>query len=435
MSRERELVAQVAGDGFLAVYVDYARSLTAAPAVYHLATGLSVIAGVVGSHVSFMGAGDVEYWPNQYNLLLGASGMHKTTAMNIGLELLRNSAPGTVYSDQYSQEQFISALAEKPSRLLAVEEFSTILADMDRSYMVGLKELLTKLYDPRQDFVRSTKGEGNVTIFRPSVTVLGGSTIDWLVAHLKEVDFISGFMPRFLLWPSDSKEPEPPGGVLAKADQHVKNALIQQLAGMAKLRKVQAEFEPEAIKKIAAMSKAQARRKEEEGAPKELDGLIARCGSYAAKFCVLLAIADEGAQMHYRVTAEIAARAVSLMEWMVDQAYGLFEKQIIFERTERELQAILRLIPADGVPWSVALKRSRLTGVQFAAHIKTLTEREEVEVESRATATKTAKYLARKYPETRERLGSIGNDLGKDSRANGVVTPLASVRVEREGVQ
>ena len=405
------MTVTVAGEGLLGSYVSYARHLTAAPLVYHLATGLAVISGCVGSSVSYMGAGDTEYWPNQYSLMLGPSGMHKTTAMNLGLELLRRASPEAIYSDQYSLESFILGLRDRPSRVLAVEEFATMLTDMDRSYMVGLKETLTKLYDPRQEFIRSTKSDGKVSIRRPSLTIIAASTPDWLVSHLKEVDFISGFMPRFLLWPSDRREPEPPGGVLAQADPQTRNALVIQLGRLVSLKDrppgPNLTFQASAVRRIDTLRTEYAGRMDTEYVPRELGGLYNRCASYAAKIAALLCVADNGLLKTYEVDAGVADRACVLMGWLIDQAAMVFETQIVLQKFEREAQELLHLIPVEGVLWSTALKRSRRSARDFGAMVQTLKEREQVVEDSRESATKSGRILFR--------TGNVSERFAKDS--------------------
>lgn len=428
--KERELALRVAGEGFLGSYLAYARTVTAAPLIYHLATGLSIIAGAIGSNVAFVGAGDTEYWPNQYSLLLGKSGMHKTTAMNVGLEVLRRAAPGTLYSDQYSQEQFIIGLRDRPNRLLAVEEFATLLSDMERSYMVGLKETLTKLYDPRQEFVRSLRGEGDVRVSRPSITILGASTIDWLVAHLKEVDFVSGFMPRFLLWPSETKEADP--GALARGDRLERDALVQQLHALHQIRPPRGldsrpvEIDAAAVKRIKTLGKEHQARHEQEGGRKELDGLVSRVGNYCAKLCTLLVLADQGPQERYVVTGAIAERGAALMDWLVESAVRLFDEAITFDKFEREAQSMLRLIPDTGALWSDALKRSHKPSNQFALLIGTLKERGQVREDTKPTAGRSGRYLYRCYPDLTASVVKDGKDREvtekkgeKEGRSNG----------------
>ncbi len=400
---ERQMALTVAGDGLLGSYVSYARRLTAAPLVYHLATGLAVIAGAAGSHISFMGAGDTEYWPNQYSLMLGPSGVHKTTAMNIGIELLRRAVPGVIYSDQFSLEAFVMGLRDRPSRVLAIEEFATLLSDMERSYLLGLKETLTKLFDPRQEFVRSLRGDGEIRIMRPALTIIAASTPEWLTSHLKEVDFISGFMPRFLLWPSDLKEDEPPGGALALADTAAKNALILQIGRLSeqargRIARPNVSFNKAAVRRIESLRREYSGRLQTESIPKELSGLYNRCSSYAAKIAALLVAADNGAQEWYEIDGDIAGRACLCMEWLIDQAGVTFETVLVMQAFEREAQALLRLVPPDGIAWSLALKRSRIEARKFASLISTLIEREQIQIQTQDTATRNGRVIYRSSP-------------------------------------
>lgn len=383
MTDERSLMEFVAGEGLLGSYLQYARTLTAAPVSYHLATGLSIIAGAIGSNVTFVGGGGTEHWPNLYVCILGPTGFHKTTAIRIGCRLLKRAAPGTIAPNEFSREQFLTNLQRNPSAVLEIDEFSTLLSQMERSYQAGLKEMLTDLYDPHDEYTRTLRGEKGagevIRIIRPALTILAGSNVDWLVSHLTAVDFRSGFMPRFLLWPGSVREPEPPDGMLTKGDLLTENRLVKQLAAIAQQKRAEATFSKPAIKQIVRFSRERMAVAETEPMPEELLGLISRSGLHVGKLAVLLTVADEGAQPAYEVTDDQAKRACQLMDWLVEQAQLLFEQHIVFEKAEQKAQRLLRLMDADVSEWSVLLKRSKLLTNEFTTLMKTLEERGDVE--------------------------------------------------------
>lgn len=378
MSKTAALVETVAGTGLLGSYIAYARTLTRAPLMYHAGTGLATIAGAVGSNVWWRGHDGNEQWPNLYLLLLGPSGNAKTTAMKIGMRLLNWSAPGTIYADEFSQEQFIKGLAAHPSLVLDVEEFATLLEMTQRSYMQGIKETLTKLFDPRPEFRRSTKGDGEIIIRLPSLTILGASTTDWLVKHLDEVDFRSGFMPRFLLVPQEETDREPDPGFTPRGDAHAENSLVRQLHAIATMPRAHVGFDARARKHLTVFVDSVERRSKEEGMRGELSGLVNRVGAYCGKVCALLAVADDGPLSEYEVSLDQAKRATALMGWLVDAAERLFEWQIVFEKFEKDVQRLLALIPETGIERSALLKRSRLPVFQFDRLMDTLEQRHEV---------------------------------------------------------
>lgn len=417
--KEPERMRHIAGRGFLGSYVDYARTLTGAPLAYHLATGLGIVAAAVGSNARFIGTGDQETWPNLYILLIGETGSYKSTAISIGCNLLERAFAGIIAPNEFSREQFLVNLQKRPTSLLKVSEFSTLLSQMDRSYQFGLKEMFTDLYDPYRVYSRTLRGFGGkgeeIIIKRPALTILGASTPEWLVGHLQRDDFRSGFMPRFMMWPSDIMEHDP--GPLVRGDAFVANGLVKQLAQLGTVMDATVIFSDAArdrIKTFRDNSKSEANL---ENWPDELAGLISRSGTYAAKLAVLLTISDEGKQTEYEVKREAAVRATMLMGWLLKAAVGLFETHIVFEKFEKEAQRILRLIPDDGADWSTVLRRAKMGSVTLKPIIDTLVERGEVlryseERGGRGRSTN-AVMLRRLYPNLRRNAGNTEGNSGE----------------------
>ena len=376
--RDQTLAETVAGKGLLGTYLAYARTLTRAPLMYHLANGLGMLAGAVGSNVWWRGSGGTDTWPNLYILTLGPNGNAKTTAMKIATRLLRRAAPGSIYADEFSQERFIDGLAKHPSLVLEIEEFATLLEMTQRSYMTGLKETLTKLFDPRDEFQRHTKREGDIVVVRPSLTILGASTPDWLVAHLEEVDFKSGFMPRFMLVPQGEDQREPDVGPIVDGDAFIENSLVHQLGSVANMARTHITFEPKAIANMQRFVEDEESRAKLEGGRDELRGLISRCGPYCGKISALLCVSDNGVQADYVVTTAQAKRAATWIGWLVKAAEALFEQQIVFEKFEKAAQRLLLGIPEGGIDRSALLKRSKKSAWEFDRMLGTLVERGEI---------------------------------------------------------
>lgn len=439
MSRERALVEQVAGKGLLGSYVQYARTLTAAPLQYHLATGLCVISGAAGAGATFYGGGNTEHWPNLYVCVLGPTGFHKTTAIRIGCRMLERAAPGTIAPNEFSREQFLANLQRNPNALMEVDEFSVLLSQMERTYMAGLKETLTDLYDPHPTYTRTLRGQHGqgetIRINRPALTILAASNIDWLVEHLTEVDFRSGFMPRFLLWPSDLREPEPPDGMLARGDAVIETSLLKQLHALSTVHQAPVEWSAGARRRVSAFSRERMAVAETESVPGELLGLVSRSGLHSAKLAVLLCLSDQGHQERYEISSEQAERACLLMAWLIDQAENLFEAHIVFEKFERKAQKLLGTISDSGVEWSVALKRSKVSADDFRKMVSTLQERGQVDLYSEARdgrgRSASARMLRRAYPRktgNSANSGELHRELHGEPGINGVVDfPLKRV--------
>ena len=403
MTTNSELATDVAGAGWLGCYLEYARSLTRAPAMYHIATGLTCLAVACGSKVSWRSYGGKETWPNLYAICLGGTGSGKTTSTNIGADLLRSSIPHSVIADDFTPESMVRELANQPSSLVYSEEFGTLLAASAKEYNGGMKEMLTALYDPRETFTRSRSGKDGViltTVVRPSLSMLAGSTIDWLIHHLKEVDFNSGFMPRMLLFPQTDAdfEPEPDVTMFGRRDENLYGALRKPLATVSNMDSAHVIFEDVSIRYLRSWADAQ------QGSAiiasnENMRGMVQRISATTFKIGALLAVSDYGARKQYVVTMPIAKRATTLVAWLVRNSVDLFDRHILFEQFEKDAQALLDWIPGEGVLRSELLKYSRKNVGEFERLLTTLEQRGDVERVRRPVAgsSATALFIQRIY--------------------------------------
>lgn len=387
---ERELAQYVVGgnSSWLGSYLRYARSLTDAPALFHVGSGLVVLAGAVGSSLAWKGGGGRENWPNLYVLLLAPSGSYrKSTSVDLACSLLVRACPGTVMDNEFSVERFVRSLAEHPTAVLKSAEFSALLERMKASYMGPLKPLLTELYDCVPEYSRRITGEGGsqgekLRIERPALSIIAASTTDWLVASINEMDLRSGFLPRFVLFPCSQKEPEPQGGYWSEPDPTEEKALI---SGLAAIRfhgtrgRLTVSFQ--AVRdELVAWNGRQERRAQIE----EMAGLYSRLGHYAAKLCALLAISDgDDQQGRLEISQDQCQRAIALLEWIVDGSERTFEEHLVFEKFERLMQKALRFIRAQEgaeVDQSALLKHLHLKSHELKQVLETLRERGEVDL-------------------------------------------------------
>jgi energy-coupling factor transporter ATP-binding protein EcfA2 len=381
-----ELATHVAGDGWLGSYLDYARPLTKAPSLYHLATGLACLSVACGSKVSWWTFGNQEVWPNLYVLLLGDSGVGKTTASNIGTNMLRHAIPGAILADNFSAEALIKSLVEHPSSMVYAEEFATLLASSKKEFNGGVRELLTQLYDSRDSYniIRTTKeAGGNQTIFRPSVGLFGGSTVVWLTKHLGEVDFQTGFMARVLMFHQNDQDCETPAHLASVGNTRESPEYIELAKGLRKIGVMQHRatvmFDDKVSRYQQFWELALAGDTLIATTP-DMRGMVMRLTSTAYKIAALLAVADYGVQERYVVDLPMFKRSTVLVEWLVRQTAELFTNHIVFEDFEKNVQSIVSFIPDEGIPRHELLALSRTNVGDFDRMINTMIQRREVEL-------------------------------------------------------
>lgn len=423
---ERELMFDICGGrtSWLWHYVDYARSLTDAPLAFHVGAGLVALAGAAGSRLSWTGGGGRENWPNLYLLLLAPSGIYrKSTSVDLACSLLERACPGVVMDREFSPERFIRNLAQHPTSVLKEAEFASLLERMKATYMSGLKQRLTELYDCVPEYARNISGaEGGqggerIRIMRPALSILSASTTDWLVASITEMDLRSGFLPRFLMISSETREPEPAGGYWAERDMAAENRLVQVLGEIA--HRPSAHLNVSQVRDQLVTWDTKARKRYEVGAgTDELAGLYARLAHSAAKLCALLTVAEEPAQAEYTVLPQTATRATRLMDWILKQSEATYAEHLVFEKFERLAQKALLMISHEGTERREILRRLHLPVDQMNKLLDTLRERGQVDVTSVATGGRMKVIVRRLYEPVTE--VPEGDANGDKSSANGV---------------
>jgi hypothetical protein len=397
---ERELMDYIAGDmnGWLGNYVEYARRLTDAPLAFHVAGGLGAMAGAVGSQLFWYGGGHREQWPNLYLLMLAPSGiMRKSTSVDLPTDALVRARPGVILDREFSPEQFIRNLADQPTSVLKEAEFGSLLERMKSSYMQGMKQRLTDLYDCQQAYERALRGADGrgerIKIVRPSLTIVAASTMDWLVESLTETDMRSGFMPRFLFISPKEKEPEPAGGYWADSDTSMVTHLVKALSKMAHMNRTEVSFRRVRRRVVEWTTDAAAVAQTGE-ADSNLLGLYSRLGHHLAKLCALITVSDAGIEPTYEVSEDAAERAIALLEWILESTARVFEERVIFSKFERLAQEALRRI-GGGIDRSKLLKDMRCPAQDLNRLLQTLTERGQITEEAITTAGRPRKIITR----------------------------------------
>lgn len=426
MTDEREIMKYVAGEdtGWLGTYVLYARRLTDAPIAFHVAGGLAAMAGAIGSNVYWHGGGSREQWPNLYILLLAPSGVfRKSTSVDLPTYPLANAVPGIILDREFSPEQFIRNLADHPTSVLKESEFGSLLERMKSSYMQGMKQRLTDLFDCQDSYdrvIRGPDGKGErIRIMRPALTILAASTLDWLVESLTETDMRSGFMPRFLFIAPTAKESEPPGGYWAQGDAGQLAVLTKALAQMAHMKRAQVSFK-RVRRRIVEWTTDQSGYAESGQAPDELMGLYSRLGHHLAKLCALLTVSDEAIAASYEVTEDAAERAIAMLEWILTGTARVFDERVTFSKFEQQAQKALRFIGGQ-TERGVLLKRMKCPANELDRLLITLKERGEIDERSESSGGRPRRLIVRTLPER------SGEERGRNGELSGEESPNGRV--------
>ncbi|MDD5657622.1 MAG: DUF3987 domain-containing protein [Elusimicrobia bacterium] len=275
---------------FTRAYSRWAESFTDAPPQFHRMTAYWVLSTLLGRR-AYLHLGDDWLFPNLWLVVLAPSSFYrKSTALSIGAKMVNAVNPGIILPSEFSQECLVALMQQQPHGALVSYEFRSLLALMQKDYNSGLQSFLTEIYDSPPEYLRKTgtKEIKEYRIEKPYLTIMGASTLDWLLQSVQGGDIAGGFLARFLFVSADTKSKvlafQPP------ADQAQKGQLIETLKRLAG-----------SIKGSGRMEYAlEARRYYEqwysgfcqkaETAPDAVRAFFPRLTAYAHKFAMLEAV-------------------------------------------------------------------------------------------------------------------------------------------------
>ena len=328
---------QIFPSGFVADYFKYAEPLTDAPMQFHIPAALCTLSTVVGRNV-FLQLGDKRLYPNFWCLVLGKSSVpRKTTSIQPGLNLLYELNHNLVLPNDFSIEALLEHLSHQPQGILAFSEFSVLLEMCQRSYMAGLKGLLTDLYDCRPRFTRKLKS-GEYTIENGFLSLIGASTIDWLINGLREGDIRGGFMARFLYFVASKKTKSIP--IPPKPDLELRTNLIEELRAVSVIQG-EMKYSPEAEECYKTWYLEHEKGLGWELQSDLLSSFFSRLPDYCWKIAMLYSISVE---RELTISGGAVCKAIALTEYVKGGIKHLIEEEFEFSEEGRNKKKVFRFI-------------------------------------------------------------------------------------------
>ncbi len=362
---------------FARAYSTWAESFTDAPPQFHRMVSYWVLSTLLGRRV-YLHLGDDWLFPNLWLVVLAPSSFYrKSTALSIGAKMVNAVRPDTILPSEFSQECLVALMQQQAHGALVAYEFRTLLALMLKDYNSGLQSLLTELYDSPPEYCRKTgtKEIKEYRVEKPYLTILGASTVDWLLQSVQGGDISGGFLARFLFVSADTKTKtlafQPP------ADQAEKARLI------------------ETVKKITAVSGSgrmdyalDARREYErwyaefcrksESAPEAVRAFFPRLTAYAHKFGMLEAV-QRG---HYpTISLEDCKTACMISESFAAEIRRLGAESLGKSKFDGIKLRVLKAVRKEpGIDHSRLLRNLSLSAKVFKDTAETLRQSGEIEV-------------------------------------------------------
>jgi len=218
---------------------------TESPEAYHFWTAVSVIGAATARQVSL----DFNYFtifPNTYIILVGPSGVRKSAAAGIGIQLAE-AAGIKKFSDKITGAALIKDLAECTVKRISgnvVQLCSPMLIYASElgvfmgpdAYASGVVADLTDLYDCPKKWEKKTISRGTEEIIAPFVSLFAAATPTSLKACIPPDAVGQGFTSRILfVWASHRKQ-RVPFPQFDAGTKMLEKGLISDLQHIAELR-------------------------------------------------------------------------------------------------------------------------------------------------------------------------------------------------------
>lgn len=188
-------------DNFVADYKKWGMVATDAPEQYHELACFIALSALTSSGLRLDTThGDI--YMNLWGLILGESTLtRKSTVMKMAMEIVRDLDDEVILATDGSAEGLLTGLANRPRRvsMFYKDEVSGFFDSINKkSYLAGMPETLTRLYDV-PPFEQRLLRQETITIHEPYFIFFGGGIRDKVYSLLNEENITSGFIPRFLI--------------------------------------------------------------------------------------------------------------------------------------------------------------------------------------------------------------------------------------------
>lgn len=193
-------------DSWLTAYLRYTDEQES-PVAFHIWAAMSVLAATLERRV-WLDRGYMNLFPNLYVMLIGPSGItRKTTAINIARDILRSlDTPPKMFSQKITPEALIQSIGEieradnklklKATGIAMIPEMHVFLSK--DAINKGMLTILTDLYDCPDEWTYETKAAGTFDLQNVALSMIAGTTPQWLKLAIPTEIVGGGFFSRCL---------------------------------------------------------------------------------------------------------------------------------------------------------------------------------------------------------------------------------------------
>lgn len=232
---------------FLRDYCEYTAG-NEVPTTFHTWAGLSTLASAASRKI-WIDQGIFTLYPNMYILLVADPGVRKSTAMNLGLDLVQDVgdiaiAPASVTKEALTQwmgdpkspcRQVFTHEGEDISYVhvsIFANELATLLSAGGNPS--GMIDFLTDIWD-RKEIEFMTKNRGHDKIYNPCINIIGCMTPETMSNMLYEKIISGGFTRRCLFIHEFDTELSIPRPVISQEQIDARERCLERLRQIRKL--------------------------------------------------------------------------------------------------------------------------------------------------------------------------------------------------------
>lgn len=229
-------------ESFLDLYMRYT-SKQESPAEFHLFTAMTMVGAALGRKC-YIDRGYYKLFPNFFTILVaGSARCRKSTAINIGVDLLRGVPTTRVIAGKTTPEQFIKELAPESSStaplnmLVHSSELSVFLTK--QTYGESMIQVLTDLFDCPDAWAYRTKNKGQDFLRNVFLCIIAAATPDSVSKGIPSSALEEGFASRVLfIYRKDTDR----RNAMPSLSQDEVDMKLQLTASLAKIGQIEGEF-------------------------------------------------------------------------------------------------------------------------------------------------------------------------------------------------
>jgi hypothetical protein len=333
---EKELRSICPTDGFIHRYLEYT-SHSEAPLAYHLFCALLGIGSTLNRRVWFE-MGYFKLFPNLGIIILGPSGLKKTSATNIIVSMLQELEVTKIYAERLTPEALVDDMKDMAQGIIYAPELAAVLGK--QKYMEGAIPLITRLLDCPDIWDSKTIGRGRVVLRDVCISTLMCSTPEWFINNTPKDIVDGGFVARHILVVQEStprSEPIPrPGSSRIRETLIGDLARIHEFAGEVTLDAETAGKFKQWYEDLTARGKHQE--------SELMKNFYQRKDKHVIRVAMCLHIAT-----HHNLVVcfDCFQRAIAIMDWM-ETFYPTILKQMFKTESGIDQELVLGTIRASG---------------------------------------------------------------------------------------